>query len=56
MPIIDIEKKQLAQKARLHSKICMKCRAKNSINAKRCRKCKTSELRLKYRSIMTKTK
>ena len=34
MPIIDIEKKQLAQKARLHSKICMKCRAKNSINAK----------------------
>ena len=31
----------------LHKKICMKCYARNAMRATRCRRCKSSELRLK---------
>ena len=51
MPITDVEKKQLAQKARLHFKICLYCGAKNSIAATRCRKCHRGYLRLKNRTL-----
>ena len=36
MPVTDPEKKQIAQKARLHMKICFNCGARNSLAATRC--------------------
>ncbi|MCZ6582188.1 MAG: 50S ribosomal protein L40e [Thaumarchaeota archaeon] len=51
MPITDITKKQLAQKARLYFKICFYCGARNPMAATRCRKCRRSNLRLKNRTL-----
>jgi large subunit ribosomal protein L40e len=51
MPITDVAKKQIAQRRRLFFKICLKCGSKNSIRAKRCRKCGTDALRLKNRQV-----
>jgi large subunit ribosomal protein L40e len=38
-----------AEARMLHKKICMKCSARNSMRATQCRKCGSSELRLKAR-------
>ena len=54
MPITDTTKKQIAQKARLHMKICFNCGARNSIDATRCRKCRNTYLRLKNRTLGVK--
>ncbi len=54
MPITDPEKKRIAQKARLHMKICFNCGARNSIAATRCRKCHNGYLRLKNRTLGVK--
>ncbi|MCH7941392.1 MAG: 50S ribosomal protein L40e [Thaumarchaeota archaeon] len=54
MPITDTIKKQIAQKARLHLKICFKCGARNPISATRCRKCHSPYLRLKNRTLGVK--
>lgn len=54
MPITDATKKQIAQKARLHMKICFYCGARNSMAATRCRKCKNGHLRLKNRAMGVK--
>ncbi|MEM4311241.1 MAG: 50S ribosomal protein L40e [Nitrososphaerales archaeon] len=54
MPITDAMKKQIAQRRRLFLKICMSCGARNSINADRCRKCRSSDLRLKNRALGAK--
>ncbi len=54
MPIADPEKKQIAQKARLHLKICFNCGARNALAATRCRKCHHSALRLKNRALGAK--
>ena len=54
MPIADVEKKQIAQKARLHMKICFHCGARNPIDATRCRKCRNGYLRLKNRTLGVK--
>lgn len=54
MPITDPEKKALAQKARLYMKICFYCGARNSMDAKRCRKCHNNYLRLKNRTLGVK--
>ncbi|HSF27798.1 MAG: 50S ribosomal protein L40e [Nitrosopumilaceae archaeon] len=51
MPITDPLKKQIAQKARLHFKVCFGCGAKNPMGASRCRKCHSSYLRLKNRTL-----
>ena len=51
MPIADVTKKQIAQKRRLFLKVCLRCGARNPLAAERCRKCKTSDLRLKNRSV-----
>jgi len=51
MPVTDPEKKQIAQKARLHMKICFTCGARNSMSATRCRKCHNSYLRLKNKTL-----
>lgn len=54
MPVTDPEKKQIAQKARLHRKICMGCGVRNSLFATRCRKCKSHNLRVKNRNLGAK--
>jgi len=54
MPVADPLKKQIAQKARLHMKICVSCGARLDINATRCRKCKSVSLRLKNRTLGAK--
>jgi ubiquitin-large subunit ribosomal protein L40e len=54
MPITDATKKQIAQQRRLFFKICFKCGAKNHIAAERCRKCHSSALRLKNRTLGAK--
>jgi large subunit ribosomal protein L40e len=51
LPIADATKKQIAQKRRLFFKVCLRCGARNPINAERCRKCKSKDLRLKNRSV-----
>jgi large subunit ribosomal protein L40e len=42
---------QLAQRRRLHYKICRKCGAKNSPDAEKCRKCRSRNLRWKKREL-----
>ncbi|MFQ6010769.1 MAG: 50S ribosomal protein L40e [Nitrososphaerales archaeon] len=54
MPITDAIKKQIAQRSNLFSKICMRCGSKNSIDAYRCRRCRSSDLRLKNRALGAK--
>ena len=51
MPIADVTKKQIAQKRRLFLKVCLRCGARNELQATRCRKCHASVLRLKNRSV-----
>lgn len=51
MPIADVTKKQIAQKRRLFLKVCLRCGARNALQAERCRKCHASVLRLKNRSV-----
>jgi len=51
LPIADATKKQIAQKRRLFLQVCLRCGARNPLNAERCRKCKSSDLRLKNRSV-----
>jgi len=46
MVVADPLKKQIAQRARLHMKICISCGARLDINATRCRKCRSTSLRL----------
>jgi len=54
MPIADPAKKLLAMKRRLYFKICMRCGAKNSMDATRCRKCRSDDLRVKNRQLGAK--
>lgn len=49
MPIADIEKRRLAQHYHLYKSVCRNCGATNPLNAKKCRKCKRSDLRPKKR-------
>jgi len=52
MPITDPIKKAIAQKARLHVKICRDCGVRNAASAVKCRKCRGSNLRWKKREIV----
>ncbi len=52
MPITDPIKKAIAQKARLHMKICRECGARNAPTAKKCRKCRSKNLRWKKRELV----
>lgn len=54
MPITDVVKKQLAQKVRLHYKVCRDCGAKNPEASNRCRKCHGHNLRAKKRELGAK--
>jgi ubiquitin-large subunit ribosomal protein L40e len=51
LPISDATKKQIAQRRRLFFQVCLRCGARNPLHAGRCRKCKSSDLRLKNRSV-----
>jgi ubiquitin-large subunit ribosomal protein L40e len=51
LPIADSVKKQIAQKRRLFFQVCLRCGARNPLQATRCRKCHASVLRLKNRSV-----
>ena len=51
MPIADPLKKQIAQKARLHMKICISCGARLDMSATRCRKCISKTLRQNNRAL-----
>ncbi|MDT7877521.1 MAG: 50S ribosomal protein L40e [Candidatus Caldarchaeales archaeon] len=42
---------QLAQRRRLHYKICRNCGARNAPDAEKCRKCRSRNLRWKKREI-----
>ena len=54
MPITDVVKKQLAQKVRLHYKVCRDCGARNPEASNRCRKCHGHNLRQKKRELGAK--
>ncbi|MDH5688546.1 MAG: 50S ribosomal protein L40e [Candidatus Bathyarchaeota archaeon] len=51
MPVIDIEKKRIAQEHRLRMKICRRCGARNAPTAIKCRKCRSKNLRWKRREL-----
>ncbi|MCS7145469.1 MAG: 50S ribosomal protein L40e [Nitrososphaerota archaeon] len=42
---------QLAQRRRLHYKICRRCGARNPPDAEKCRKCRSLNLRWKKREL-----
>jgi large subunit ribosomal protein L40e len=52
MPILDPVKKSIAQKARLHMKICRDCGGRNAATATKCRKCHSKNLRWKKRELV----
>ncbi len=54
MPITDVAKKQLAQKVRLHYKVCRDCGARNPGASDHCRKCHSNNLRWKKRELGAK--
>jgi large subunit ribosomal protein L40e len=54
LPITDVFKKQLAQKHKLHYKVCRSCGARNALAASMCRKCRGHNLRLKKRELGAK--
>ncbi len=47
MPVGDPDKRRIAAHHLLQVKICMKCYARNSISANKCRRCNSTRLRLK---------
>ncbi|MFQ5818551.1 MAG: 50S ribosomal protein L40e [Candidatus Heimdallarchaeota archaeon] len=47
MPVHDPEKREIARSVLLHVAICRKCYARNPINAKKCRRCRSKRLRRK---------
>ncbi|MEM2141728.1 MAG: 50S ribosomal protein L40e [Candidatus Thorarchaeota archaeon] len=47
MPVADIEKRRLAQHYILQKSVCRTCGATNPLTARKCRKCKTRDLRPK---------
>lgn len=52
MPITDPFKKAIAQRHRLFMKICRSCGARNAPTAKKCRKCRSLNLRWKKRELV----
>jgi len=52
MPILDPIKKSIAQRHRLHMKICRDCGVRNAATATKCRKCRSKNLRWKKRELV----
>ncbi|MFX1519285.1 MAG: 50S ribosomal protein L40e [Promethearchaeota archaeon] len=51
MPVADPELREIARKHLLYHKICRKCYARNPISAKKCRRCRSKDLRFKKREL-----
>ncbi|MEM2109838.1 MAG: 50S ribosomal protein L40e [Candidatus Odinarchaeota archaeon] len=51
MPITDADKKYIAAHSLLYVNVCRKCGARNPLNNKKCRRCKSPVLRPKKREI-----
>jgi len=49
LPITDPLKRSIAQKKRLYMKVCRECGARNAPTAKKCRKCRSPNIRWKRR-------
>ncbi|MBS7288359.1 MAG: 50S ribosomal protein L40e [Candidatus Freyarchaeota archaeon] len=49
MPISDPDKRRIAAYHLLQMKICRRCYARNPLSATKCRRCKSTRLRLKKR-------
>ncbi len=47
--LMDPQLIELARRYRLYYKICRRCGARNPITAKKCRRCRSKNLRLKHR-------
>ena len=50
-PIDDPEKRKIARYHLLEKSVCRKCGALNPVRAKKCRRCKSKDLRLKKREL-----
>jgi len=51
MPIDDPYKRKIARHHLLMKTVCRKCGALNPIKAKKCRRCRSKDLRLKKREL-----
>ena len=51
-PIDDLEKRRIARFHLLEKSVCRKCGALNPIRAKKCRRCRSKDLRLKKRELV----
>ena len=51
MPISDPIKREIASRSLIKFKICRNCGAKMSINSVKCRRCHSTNLRLKKQEI-----
>ncbi|HDD26169.1 MAG TPA: 50S ribosomal protein L40e [Acidilobales archaeon] len=54
MPLTDPVKLKIVEERVLNKKVCRKCGALNPISATRCRRCRSSNLRLKRRKLSPK--
>ncbi|MFX0074332.1 MAG: 50S ribosomal protein L40e [Candidatus Hermodarchaeota archaeon] len=51
MPIDDPYKRKIARHHLLMKTVCRKCGALNPVRAKKCRRCRSKDLRLKKREL-----
>jgi large subunit ribosomal protein L40e len=51
MPIDDPYKRKIARHHLLMKTVCRKCGALNPVKAKKCRRCRSKDLRLKKREL-----
>ncbi|BDB97067.1 MAG: 50S ribosomal protein L40e [Saccharolobus sp.] len=54
MPLTDPVKLQIVQQRVFMKKVCRKCGALNPIRATKCRRCHSTNLRLKKKELPTK--
>lgn len=47
MPVTNPEYRAIARAHTMDKKVCRKCYATNPVSAKKCRKCRSKELRMK---------
>lgn len=51
MPVTDPVKRAIAMKAKLYVKICRNCGSRNPMDAEKCRRCHSTNLRPKNRQL-----
>lgn len=50
-PIDDLEKRKIARYHLLNKSVCRRCGALNPVRAKKCRRCRGKDLRLKKKEL-----